>query len=278
MGSNNDTNIKLLQDEQFCQSFEIKALADLLIRKETERWVAGYSDPIVEKEHNSRYMWVSEFVSDKKVLDIACGSGKGSFILAQFGNAQAVTGCDLDSNAIKYASIRNSHPKVSFVADDAQKFTVENKFDVIVSFETIEHLPNVDDFLSGITKLLASDGYFFVSTPISRKTFDSKPENPYHLQEWGFEEFQKMISKHFTVEDVYIQMRFENYASIASNLKRKTLTAIENSKIRTIKEKYLCDSKIMCPVKFDQADSDLFKCNCGVTGYQILAVRSKING
>jgi 2-polyprenyl-3-methyl-5-hydroxy-6-metoxy-1,4-benzoquinol methylase len=262
-----------LQDEQFCQAFELKAMADLLIRRATECWVPGFSDVFVEKEHYSRYMWVSEFVHDRRVLDIACGTGKGSFILAQEGNAREVVGCDLNSNAIKYASIRNKHPRVSFVVNDAQQFRDNIKYDVVVSFETIEHLPNVDAFLIGISELLATRGIFYVSTPISKKALDTKPGNLYHVQEWGFEEFQRLISKCFIIEDIYIQMRSENYSSILSHLKKKVLTVIERDRIRIIKKKYLSEKKIMRPIKYENSDSDLFKNAYGIAGYQILVVR-----
>lgn len=276
MNSNTNSEIQQLKEEQFCQAFEIKAMADLLIRKETERWVSGFSDVIVEEEHSSRYVWVSDFVRDKRVLDIACGTGKGTFTLAQVGNAGTVVGCDLDGDAIKYASIRNKHHRVSFVVNDAQQFSDDNKYDVIVSFETIEHLTNVDAYLRGMAKLLTKDGYFYVSTPISRKALDSKPENTYHVQEWGFNEFQNLISNYFTIEEIYIQMRFENYAYAHSRFKRRILTAIERKNIRIVKEKYLCNEKIMRPVKYDNRDSVLFERNCGVTGLQILVLRSKI--
>ena len=65
---NNNQNFA---DELFCLSYETNAMADLLIRKETERWVTGFANLDVEVEHISRYNWAIDFVNNKRVLDIA---------------------------------------------------------------------------------------------------------------------------------------------------------------------------------------------------------------
>jgi 2-polyprenyl-3-methyl-5-hydroxy-6-metoxy-1,4-benzoquinol methylase len=267
--------LQILIDEQFCQAFELESLVNLLIKKESERWIPGFSDLIVEKEHTFRYKWVSNFVKDMRVLDIACGTGKGSILLATEGNASDVTGCDLDSNAIKYASIRNKHSRVSYINQDAQKYEDRNKYDAIVSFETIEHLPNYEEFLKSMTGLLSPKGCFYISTPISKKNFDKHPDNPYHLQEWGFNEFQYLISKYFIIKDIYLQLRNENCSLILFRLKKKLFSLLESDQIRTIKTKFLGEGKIMQPVKFEDTDNKLFKNDYGIVGYQILVLNGK---
>jgi 2-polyprenyl-3-methyl-5-hydroxy-6-metoxy-1,4-benzoquinol methylase len=281
-----ETEENKMRDEQFCQSFELKALADLLIRRESERWVSGFADVFVEKEHSSRYEWILQFVSNKTVLDIACGIGKGSNLMAIEGGANEVVGCDLDPDAIKYASIRHKHPNVSFVNHDAQTFQDERKFDVIVSFETIEHLPNVELFLNRMKELLKADGKIFISTPISKKSFDTDPHNPYHFQEWGFREFQNLISKYFFIEDIYLQMRNNLSNSLKDRFVRKiyriienTLISriIENKSLKRVKNKYVGIGNEMRPIRFDKSDEILFNDDVDdtdVVGYQILVAKN----
>lgn len=195
-----------IEEELFCLRFELESLSEVLLRNESERWMPGFSNSFVEKDHYLRYNWVIDYVEGKNVLDIACGAGKGSFILAEKGNANFVLGCDINEKSIRYAKHRNKHPKVQFSNQNATELNFNEDFDVVVSFETIEHLNDVDKFLKNIYSALKPGGIFIVSTPISRKNIDKSPKNPYHFCEWGFEQFHKVISKYFIVESIYLQL------------------------------------------------------------------------
>lgn len=264
-----------INEEQFCQAFEIKAMADLLIRQETERWVPGFAKPNVEIEHHNRYIWVSNFVYNQRVLDIACGVGKGSYLLVALGKASEVTGCDLEEESIQYARLRNKHPKITFTVGDAQNYFSENKFDIIVSFETIEHLENPEIFLKNMSKLLLPKGQFFISTPISKKKYDPNPENPYHRQEWGFEEFQKLTLKYFKIEKIYLQMREENYNSLFFKIKKYILSKIFNKSLNKFKNIFIDSDKAMLPILYQNKVEGIFKSFYGITGFQILVLSNK---
>lgn len=268
-----DPGIKQLQDEQFCQAFELKALGDLLIRKATERWVPGFADASVELEHRSRYAWVSNYVNDKRVFDIACGTGAGSYILAQEGKAREVVGCDLSPDSVRYASIRNKHPRVSFVTGDARQFRDGTEYDAVVSFETIEHLPDADAFLKNIAGMLVKGGRLYVSTPVSKRSLDKSPANVYHVREWGFKEFQELISKYFTLEEVYLQMRAVDCASVFARLRHRASVMLGRDPIRAVKKKYLSGGMAMRPVRYENSDHKLFELNYVIAGYQILVAR-----
>jgi len=154
------------------------------------------------------------------VLDIACGVGKGSHILATLGEAKKVTGCDIGEKAIRYARHRNYHNDIIFEVQDAEKYCKQNEYDSIVSFETIEHLKNYKAFLHNVNVSLKTNGIFIVSTPISAKSFDPKPENPYHAQEWGYDEFHNLLSEFFAIEKIYFQLyqnAFLNKMNFSSN-------------------------------------------------------------
>jgi len=158
-------------------------------------------NPKIEKgevswaEHYARYIFASQFVKGKKVLDVSCGNGYGSHYLAESGRANEVIGVDISKKAISYAKRNYNHKKVRYIEMDAQKLDLDpNHFDVVISFETIEHLPNYEKFLQGVKKCLKKDGLFIVSTP-NKKTYPSG--NPFHIKEFNFQEFNDLLRDRF---------------------------------------------------------------------------------
>src|SRR5689334_17791465 len=89
-------------------------------------------------EHLHRYAIAAEYVKDKTVLDIACGEGYGSALLSK--NATAVTGMDIDLNTITVALRKYAKNNLKFVQGKIEDIpATANTFDVVVSFETLEH-------------------------------------------------------------------------------------------------------------------------------------------
>lgn len=143
-------------------------------------------------EHMVRYAFVAPFALGKKVLDIASGSGYGSQYLALQG-ATEVVAVEIDSEAIKYAQKHHSHPAVRFVQSDAHAVPqLENAaFDVIVSFETIEHLLRPRDFLLELRRLLKPGGQLFLSCPNDYR--DSPWISEFHLHKFKFQQFRDLV-------------------------------------------------------------------------------------
>jgi 2-polyprenyl-3-methyl-5-hydroxy-6-metoxy-1,4-benzoquinol methylase len=195
-----------LEEELFCTRYELEILSGIVNLNMLERWVPGFCNPQTHKEHVYRYNWVKDFVKGKKVLDIACGTGYGSFMMAGEGGATGITACDIDEKTVKYASIRNRHPNILFQVNNAETFTFENEFDIITSFETIEHLNKPEIFLKNANRALTPDGTFFVSTPISALAENHAPANKYHMIEWGFRRFRELVSEHLQVKEIYLQL------------------------------------------------------------------------
>ena len=92
----------------------MEILSGIVNEGRLERWLPGFCSPHTHKEHVARYDWVKAFARDKTVLDIACGTGFGSYMLATEGRAAKVTGWDNDERTIRYASIRNKHVNLVF--------------------------------------------------------------------------------------------------------------------------------------------------------------------
>jgi SAM-dependent methyltransferase len=171
---------------------------------------------VLEKEHNqehihqhlARYKFAANFVIGKKVLDVACGTGYGSNLLKVAG-ASSVTGVDISSESIAYAKNNYQSSGINFIVGDAADLSIHRDFDIIVSFETIEHLENPDKFLSEISLSLSSGGIFIVSTPQREKgTVTDRPTNPFHHQEWSKNEFETLLRRYFSIVDIQGQYNF----------------------------------------------------------------------
>jgi ubiquinone/menaquinone biosynthesis C-methylase UbiE len=148
-------------------------------------------------EHIGRYQFTSQYVSGKSVLDVACGSGYGSAMLKAAG-ASRVVGVDVSEDVIGYARERHGDEGIDFIVGNAERLALPSGFDVIVSFETIEHLVNPDVFLDQTTRLLAAQGLFIISTPVREKgTLHTAPANPFHLREWSLAEFEALLSRYY---------------------------------------------------------------------------------
>jgi glycosyltransferase involved in cell wall biosynthesis/ubiquinone/menaquinone biosynthesis C-methylase UbiE len=165
-----------------------------------ERFLSNISQFEISYEHWHRYLYASNFVKNRVVLDIACGEGYGSYLLSK--QAKSVVGVDIDSMTIEYAKNNYITSNLSFITGSASKIPISDHhcFDIIVSFETIEHLSEEDqfEFLSEIKRLLKKDGIFIVSTPNKLIYSDiPKYQNEFHLKEFYFSEFETFLNKSF---------------------------------------------------------------------------------
>jgi SAM-dependent methyltransferase len=163
-----------------------------------ERIVEGQAPPRLYAEHRARYAFAAGEVRHRRVLDVACGSGYGSRLLRDAG-ARAVVGVDLSAEAVAYARQRyGGGAGLTFVEGDAHQPPVTGPFDLVVSFETIEHLEGPERFLRAVVGLLSPEGSLLVSTPYRRHVLpDGRPRNPFHRQEWQTADFQELLYHYF---------------------------------------------------------------------------------
>ena len=145
-------------------------------------------NPLEASIHVARYQVAKQFVSGRRVLDIACGEGYGSLLMKQWG-AKQVTGVDIDFSAIESAKRNFMVDGVSFICGDAETLTSNDKFDVIVSLETMEHVENEQVYLSKLKSLLAEGGVLILSCPNDHWYFGENESNPYHLRKYTFQDF-----------------------------------------------------------------------------------------
>lgn len=163
-----------------------------------ERFVPWAQEPAVAYEHLHRYLWVSRLLKDKNVLDLACGEGYGANILAH--QAASVCGVDIDEAAVRHASEKYIRSNLRFLTGSLAQLPIpgENTFDVIVCFEAIEHVREHDAVLCEVKRLLKPDGLFVISTPNKEVYRQDEPENPFHVRELTFAEFDALIKRYFS--------------------------------------------------------------------------------
>lgn len=149
---------------------------------------------LVFAEHMCRYLFAGQFAKGMTVLDVACGSGYGSSYLVERG-AKKVVGLDNSPEAIEYAKGTYGKTGVEFLIADAENLPFDSgTFDVVVSFETIEHLKNQEKCLQEIKRVLKEDGLAIISTP---NILVFPKGNIFHTKELSPEEFQELLSGYF---------------------------------------------------------------------------------
>jgi len=175
-----------------------------------ERFVPGIAGEIAH-EHWHRYAFARRYAAGKRVLDVACGEGYGSALLA--GVAGAVTGIDIDAGAIaharqSYAALAN----ISFAEGSASMLPLADaSVDVVVSFETIEHLPRADQprMLAEIARVLAADGVLVMSAPNPVEYSSARNyRNPFHLHEPDRAELATLVGGAFPFQRWFRQRRY----------------------------------------------------------------------
>lgn len=195
-----------------------------------EQIIPGVTKQRIEDEHIARYVFALKYVKGKKVLDVACGTGYGTKMLKKFGGASNVVGMDLSKKAIEYAKQNNSLEGVKFfVGNVAQNTFGTDCFDVVVSFETIEHLEEEERrlYLKNIYNQLKKDGIFLISTPNKKivSPFSDVPINRYHKHEFFLEELKNFVSNFFVIEKILGQRFVHRFFLIF--LVRKFIYAIK---------------------------------------------------
>lgn len=258
------TSLSEFKEELFCLNYELNALAGQSLRRESERWVYKFMFPDVEEEHLSRYNFAKKYCEEKRVLDMACGCGYGSFILATQSNSKEVTGVDLDVESIRYGEHRYKHQKIKRFVDDAVKFKANSKFDVIISFETVEHIPTYNEFINNLIDNLEDNGKLIISSPIVNKTTNNC-NNPYHVIEWTYNDFVKLLSENFFIEETY----FQNITLVTDDIPPKTLSRRLVDKLLKIPH-----PKKRTPILFER-NNNQYDVNAIVSGVQICVCRKK---
>jgi 2-polyprenyl-3-methyl-5-hydroxy-6-metoxy-1,4-benzoquinol methylase len=143
--------------------------------------------------HLQRYEFAAAHLKPGRLLDIACGVGYGTHLMAEKArDIVEVIGVDLSQQAIEYARQHYASGQVHFQQHDAMTFVDERGFDSIVSVETLEHVPDPIGLITHLVGLIRSGGVFIASVP----TTPSVDVNPYHLHDFTERSFRSMVTMH----------------------------------------------------------------------------------
>ncbi len=184
------------------------------------------------KEHMARYEFASRFVKGKCVLDIACGIGYGSYFLLKQG-AKKVAGGDLDREPIREANYYREQ-ELEFALMDASRLPFKkDTFDVVVSLETIEHVPNYVNFLQDCHRCMVEGGTIILSTPNKalESPRSSRSSHFYHAKEFSVSEIGELLKQYFSEHKLYGQDKNLFFASIGKVLRPLVLCTPNISKI-----------------------------------------------
>ena len=148
------------------------------------------------RRHLAVYRWVAERCRGQDVVDMACGEGYGTAVLAE--RAARVTGVDANPEAHEHARAKYTRPGVRFARDLVESYS--EPCDAVVFLQTIEHLQDPKAVLDHFRSILRPGGAAYVSTPnlltLAPPGAD-KSDNPWHVREYRAEEFRALCESSF---------------------------------------------------------------------------------
>jgi SAM-dependent methyltransferase len=154
---------------------------------------------LVHAEHLARYRLAGQLAPGRRVLDAASGEGYGSGVLKAAG-ADTVTGVDIDPKCVDHA--RGRHDAEFVVSDVAELPFEDDSFDLVVSFETIEHVADARRVLAEFRRVLTPDGILLVSTPNKHEYLT---DNEFHTIEFTHAEFLSLLRERFGPVEAVLQ-------------------------------------------------------------------------
>jgi SAM-dependent methyltransferase len=150
------------------------------------------------RRHLAVYEWIAERVASGHVLDLACGEGYGSDVLAR--SAARVIGLDANPDAYEHARLRYRARNLRFDRGMVENYGDPGSFDAVVFLQTIEHVHEPVAVLGHVRSLLASGGVAYISTPnvlTLAPPGAAKSGNPWHLKEYTATEFRALCGTAF---------------------------------------------------------------------------------
>ncbi len=154
------------------------------------------------RRHLVVYEWIAAQVRGLRAIDMACGEGYGSDVLAR--TAASVVGVDANPEAYEHARLRYVRSNLRFARDLVDSFSEDA--DAVVFLQTIEHVQEPGAVLDHFRSLVGETGMVFVSTPnvltLAPKGA-SRSDNPWHVHEYRSEEFERLCRAHFGTVEMY---------------------------------------------------------------------------
>ena len=179
------------------------------LKNDGERMVPEFhKGGLIYAEHLLRYEAAVDFAKGKVVLDIASGSGYGTQLLSK--HAKKVYGIDVSQEAVDYSNQYFPGENIEYIVGDAEVIPLEDEsVDLVVTFETIEHVKNYKLFLTEIKRILRPGGVVIVSTP---NDLEFAEGNHFHLHEFQYEELLDLLKDFYKHIHSYYQATWKSVA------------------------------------------------------------------
>jgi ubiquinone/menaquinone biosynthesis C-methylase UbiE len=151
--------------------------------------------------HLAAYYFAQSYVDNLRVLDLGCGTGYGLTLLSLKASKLVA----LDRSFLALHEVQEVSIFGKLVANATQIPFPPATFDLVISFQVIEHINDADSYLQEVSRVLAPGGKFIVSTPnkLLRLLPFEPPFNPYHIREYTPQELKKALISQFNSVDIY---------------------------------------------------------------------------
>lgn len=154
------------------------------------------------RRHLVVYEWIAAQVTGLRVIDMACGEGYGSDVLARC--ARSVVGVDANPEAHEHARLRYRRPNLRYARDLVETFA--EPADAVVFLQTIEHVQDAPAVLAHFRSLVGEGGVAYVSTPnvltLAPKGAE-RSDNPWHVHEYRAAEYEELCRGTFGKVEMY---------------------------------------------------------------------------
>ena len=201
------------------------------------RWVP----PWLRWQNEARYQWAAGFVPGKRVVEIGCGSGHGTRRFVEAG-AAGIDAFDVDEEAIRVAQAESPGDHVTFRVAAATELPVaDNRYDLAVMLETIEHVDDDAGLVREVARVLRPGGVLLCTTPNRAVTnpgitITGQPFNTHHVREYTSGELEARIRAAFSRVEMlgqalYTSRYVGNLARVARLSKRAAVRAHQLSKL-----------------------------------------------
>jgi ubiquinone/menaquinone biosynthesis C-methylase UbiE len=206
-------NHPMIPPVQFFESIEPAALDSWPLQKilETRDLHMDMSREFSSRSdaHIVRYSLAADWIRPgDTVLDCACGLGYGSALMSARSAGRKFMAVDIDEKAIKYAKAHFAgRYGVNYVQSPGEHlgFIPDQSVDTIVSFETIEHVPDYEQLLQEFARVVKPDGRLVASVPNLWVDETGEDPNPHHFHAFDFKKISEAIGRHFVIEARYVQ-------------------------------------------------------------------------
>ncbi|MGF1906883.1 class I SAM-dependent methyltransferase [Aliivibrio salmonicida] len=174
--------------------------------------------------HLERYQFASEQLHGTDILDIACGCGYGTALMAEAHPDKQFVGVDVDPKAVEYAKIHYQADNLRYECGNGMSFTLKKMddsaytFDTIISLETIEHVPEPQKMVTHLLTQLSDKGVMIASVPTT-PTVDG---NPHHLHDFTVASFYRLFSaSDYQAGETFEQIQYWEFKGLFSKKESK---------------------------------------------------------